>query len=171
VVLFLLRQFSQPMRRRLLDALGFLPERQFQRAERLVNAFVQGVESTRSRRGLLLVVSYTVLEWVLIAGCTFSIVRAFGDALPFSLTDVLIFMGFLSFGAVVQLPGVGGGVQVVAVLVLTELFGLPLEIAASVALLTWIITFIVIVPFGLIFALREGLNWRKLRGLGSEASA
>ena len=44
-------------------------------------------------------------------------------------------MGFVSFGGVVQIPGVGGGTQVVAVLVLTELFGVRLELATSFALL------------------------------------
>ena len=40
-------------------------------------------------------------------------------------------MGFVSFGAVVQIPGIGGGVQVVSVLVLTKIFGFPVELATS----------------------------------------
>ena len=51
-----------------------------------------------------------------------------------SLVDVLIFMGFVSFGSAVQIPGIGGGMQVVAVLVLTELFGVRLELATSFAI-------------------------------------
>ena len=70
--------------------------------------------------------------------------------------DVLIFMGFVSFGAVVQIPGVGGGIQVVAVLVLTELFRVPVEVATSFALLIWIITFVVIVPVGLLLGRAGG---------------
>jgi uncharacterized membrane protein YbhN (UPF0104 family) len=88
----------------------------------------------------------------------------------FSLVDVLIFMGFVSFGSIVQIPGIGGGVQVVAVVVLTELFGLRLELATSFAFLVWAITFVAIVPFGLLLALREGLNWRSLRQIGREAA-
>ena len=45
-------------------------------------------------------------------------------------------MGFVSFGSIVQIPGVGGGMQVVSVLVLTELFGIRLELATAFALLT-----------------------------------
>jgi hypothetical protein len=52
---------------------------------------------------------------------------------------------------------------VVAVLVLTELFGIRLESATFFALVIWIITFIVVVPVGLAIALREGLSWRGLR--------
>lgn len=162
-MLVLIRQFAEPMRHRLLDALRFLSEERYARAERLVNAFVQGVESTRSGRSLLLLTGYSVLEWVLIAGTIMAVVRAFGHVLPFGLVDVLIFMGFLAFGAVIQIPGIGGGVQVVSVLVLTELFSVPLEAATGAAMIIWVITFVVIVPPGLLLALREGINWSKIK--------
>lgn len=168
VVLVLIRNFATPMRDRLLAALRFLPEKRFARAEQLVNAFVQGVESTRSRQALALLTSYTVLEWILIAGSIMTAVRAYGSVLPFGLVDVFIFMGFLAFGAVIQIPGIGGGVQVVSVLVLTELFRIPLEAATSVAMVLWVITFVVVVPVGLISALAEGLNWSKLKQLEQE---
>jgi len=119
----------------------------------------------------LLLVLYTFLEWLLLAACYVSIIRAFGTLLHFSFVDVLILMGFMSFGAVVRIPGIGGGVQVVAVLVLTELFSVPLEIATSVAMLVWITNFVVIVPFGLAIALGEGLTFRKLKELEREAAS
>ena len=109
-ILLVIRHFSERMRCRLLDALRFLPEHRFARAERLVNAFVQGVESTRSHHAVLLLTGYTVLEWVVITACTFCVMKAFGGLVHFSLVDVLIFLGFVSFGSVVQIPGVGGGV-------------------------------------------------------------
>ena len=166
VIFVLLRHFAEAMRLRMLDGLRFLPEERFARAERLVNAFVQGAESTRSEVALALLTLYTVLEWLAIAACYICITRA--SSLHFGWTDVLIFMGFVSFGSVVQIPGIGGGVQVAAVLVLTELFRLPMEIAASLALLLWIMTFVVVVPLGVVLALREGLDWAKLRSLRRE---
>jgi glycosyltransferase 2 family protein len=134
-----------------------------------VNAFVQGAEATRSEFALLLLTIYTILEWVAIASCYICITRAFGDALHFGWTDVLIFMGFVSFGSIVQIPGIGGGVQVVTILVLTELFRTPFEIATSLALLLWIIMFVVIVPLGIFLAIREGLDWAKLKSMAREA--
>jgi hypothetical protein len=77
--------------------------------------------------------------------------------------------GFVSFGSIVQIPGIGGGVQVVTILVLTELFRVPFEIATSLALLLWIIMFVVIVPLGILLAVREGLDWAKLRSMAREA--
>ena len=58
-------------------------------------------------------------------------------------------MGFVSFGSAVQIPGIGGGMQVVAVVVLTELFGVGWNWRLSFALLIWFITFVAIVPLGL----------------------
>ena len=164
------RHFSAALRRRLLSALAALPEQHFKRADRLITAFVQGVESTRSQKAMLVVVWYTVLEWATIALTTFCVMRAFGGALRFGWLDVLIFLGFLAFGAVVQIPGVGGGMQVVSVLVLTELFRVPLEISTSVALVLWFISFVVVVPLGVALALHEGIHWRTLKQLEPEAT-
>lgn len=158
-----LRQFSQPMQRRMLDGLGFLVGRWRAKAEELLNAFVAGMEATRSAAGLWGIFLYTVLEWGLIVLCYVALFRSFPALAALQLTDVLILIGFVAFGSLVQIPGVGGGVQVVSILVLTEIFRLPLEAASGMALVIWVITFVVIVPIGLFFAVREGLNWRKIR--------
>jgi len=162
------RHFSAGMRRRLLGALSALPERHFKKADRLITAFVEGVASTKSQKAMLLVVWYTVLEWATIALTVYFVMRAFGDALHFGWLDVLIFLGFLAFGAVVQIPGVGGGTQVVSVLVLTELFRIPLEISTSVAIVLWFISFVVVVPLGVLLALHDGIRWRTLKQLEPE---
>jgi hypothetical protein len=79
-------------------------------------------------------------------------------------------MGFVAFGTVIQLPGIGGGMQMVSVLVLHEIFGIPVEVATSMTLVIWIITFVILVPVGIPLALHEGLNWKKLKALREEAS-
>lgn len=168
-VLVLFRHFSQAMRQRLLDGLGFLPPHYFKRVEGLVDAFVQGMESTQNTVALALLVAYTLLEWVLIAGCYYCLARSYGSVVQLSWIDILIFMGFVSFGAVVQIPGIGGGPQLVTIVVLTQLFGSSLEVATSFAFVLWITMFVVIVPFGLLLAFHEGLNWQKLRQIGREA--
>lgn len=170
IVLVVIRLYAEPARRRMLEGLKVLPERMYPKAERLLNAFVQGVESTRNWRALAVLAAYTVLEWSLIAACSLCLLRAF-PSLNFGLVDVLIFLGFVAFGAVVQIPGIGGGFQVVAVLVLTELFRIRLEVAASVAMMLWVISFVLVVPLGLVLALREGLNWMKLKELGREVGS
>ncbi len=170
VVLLSLRHFSKPVQRWLHSALRFLPEARFTKVEKWIAAFVQGVESTRSDGALMLVLLYSVLEWGLIAACYCCVAQAYSNLIQLNLVDVLIFMGFVSFGGIVQIPGIGGGIQVVAVLVLTELFGVRLELASSFALLIWILSFVVVVPVGLAAAVKEGLDWHGLRRIGEEAS-
>ena len=168
VLVLSLRHFSEPARRWLLHVLRFLPERQFLQMEKLVTAFVQGVESTRSDATLLLVLLYSIAGWALIWACYWCLAAAFRD-LSLTYVDVLILMGLVNFGAVIQIPGIGGGVQVVSVLVLTELFHVRLEVATAFAFLLWIFTFVIIVPVGLVFTFKEGLDWRRLRRGGREA--
>ncbi|MGO9897362.1 MAG: lysylphosphatidylglycerol synthase transmembrane domain-containing protein [Bryobacteraceae bacterium] len=168
ILLLSMRHLAEPLRRRLTSALAFLPNRYHQRMERLLMDLVEGVESTRSDLALFLVFLYSVLEWVLIVVCYWCLAKAFGGMLQLSFEEVLIFAGFVSFGAVIQLPGIGGGAQVVAVIVLTELFGVKLEVATSFAIFIWAITFFVVVPVGLIISVKEGLSWRSLRRLGRE---
>lgn len=170
VLLLSFRHLAEPLQRRLLAFLRFLPEARFRKVEKWIGAFVQGVESTRSDLALTIVLLYSVLEWVLIAGCYWCLAQAFAGLFTLELVDVLIFMGFVSFGAAVQIPGVGGGIQVVSAVVLTELFGVRLELATAFALLVWFITFVAVVPVGLILALKEGLDWHSLRRIGREVS-
>ena len=169
IVLLSFRHLAEPARRRITDALRFLPAHQFQKAERIVSAFVQGVESTRSDAALIQVLVYSAFEWMFILACYWCIVQSFvGVNLTF--VDIVIFLGFIAFGAIVQLPGIGGGVQVASILVLTELFGARLETATAFSFVVWIMSFVVVVPAGLLLAVKEGLQWNNLRRIGREVS-
>jgi uncharacterized protein (TIRG00374 family) len=168
--LILFRNFSAAAQQRILSAVTFLPENYYRRVEKMLGAFSQGVESTRDSRSLVLLLLYTVLEWAFIVGCYYALFLSFPTTAHFKLTDVVIFLGFLAFGSLVQIPGVGGGIQVVSVLVLTEIYKLPFEAAAGVAVFIWIITFVVVVPVGFVCAFHEGLSWSKLRQLPKDVS-
>jgi len=170
VLLVSMRHLAEPVRHRLVSAMRFLPEARFRKIERLLNAFVQGVESTRSDGALLAVLGYSAMEWALIAAGYWCLARAFAGNIDITFVNILILMGFVAFGGVVQVPGVGGGTQVAAALVLTELFGVRLELATSFALMLWILMFVVIVPVGLALAVKEGLDWHSLRKIGREAA-
>ncbi|HXA50020.1 MAG TPA: lysylphosphatidylglycerol synthase transmembrane domain-containing protein [Candidatus Acidoferrum sp.] len=170
-ILLSLRHFADPVRRRLLAALHRLPEKRYRGIERLVDAIVEGVRSTRSDAAMVAVFLYSLAEWILICGCYWCLARAFHGVVNLGFLDVMILMGFVSFGSVIQIPGVGGGMQVVSVLVLTELFGVRVELASSFALFLWALTFVAIVPVGLFLGLKEGLDWHSLRRIGREVSS
>jgi uncharacterized protein (TIRG00374 family) len=160
-----LRQFRGRIQERLLGSLSFLPVAMVGKIQKFLAAFDQGMQSTRSATFTLLLVVYTVIEWSVIAASFFCVFRAFPDTSGFGLTDVVILVGFIAFGSAVQIPGVGGGMQIATVFVLTELFGKRFEVASGIALVLWIITWLAIVPVGLILAFHEGINWRNLRHL------
>ncbi len=166
--LFLFRNFSAIAQRRVLSAVAFLPERHYRRVESTLAAFVQGMQSTRDRSFLALLLGYTVVEWIVIVAGFYFVFRAFAATAAFALADVLVFVGFVALGSIIQIPGIGGGVQVASVIVLTELFGLALESATGMALLIWVLSFVSVVPFGLACAFHEGINWRKFRRLAEE---
>jgi len=170
IVLLSLRHFAGPLRIRLLGLLSRFGEKRAAGLAKIINALFQGVESMRSDTSLFLVFFYSIVEWVLICLCYWSLAQSFSGIVNLSLVDVLILMGFVSFGAVVQIPGVGGGMQVVTVLVLTELFGVRFELASAFAIFLWAATFVAIVPFGLLLALKQGLDWKSLKQIGQEAT-
>jgi hypothetical protein len=170
LVLLSLRHFAEPLRLRLLGAARRLAEKRSAALAKIVNALFQGVESMRSDAGLFLVLAYSLLEWVLICLYYWCLAQSFAGIVNLGVEDVLILMGFVSFGSVVQIPGVGGGMQVVSVLVLTELFGVRFELASAFAVFLWAITFVAIVPLGLFVALKEGLDWRSLKQIGRGVS-
>lgn len=163
-----LRQFKGVVQERLLDALAFLPDRLHARIATFFTAFGDGMQSTRSSSFTSLLVFYSLLEWVVISGCFYCVFRAFPATAQLDFTDIVIVLGFVSFGSVLQIPGVGGGMQIVTVLVLTEFYGIGLEAASSVALMLWLISFVAIVPVGLALAFHEGIKWRSLKHIGSE---
>jgi len=169
LVVVLLRQFSSPMRRRVLDGLAFLPDRLRAKAVELFDAFLLGIEATRTRSGLVGIVAYTVLEWGLIILCFVAIGKCFPAMDALTPADILTLMGFVAFGSLVQIPGIGGGVQVVSLVVLTEIFRIPLETATGIALMIWFITFVVVVPVGLALFVHEGMSWRKIREIDKTA--
>jgi glycosyltransferase 2 family protein len=132
---------------------------------KILASFEEGMQSTRQTSFTLLLIAYTVIEWSVIAGAFWCVSKAFPATAKLGLTDVVILLGFVAFGSAVQIPGVGGGMQIAAVLVLTEFFGVRLAAATGVALILWIVSFVMIVPIGLALAFHEGLQWRNLRHL------
>jgi hypothetical protein len=168
VVLLAFRDPGRRAERRILSALAFLPQHRQQRAAGMLAAFSQGVECTRNPRSLTLLLGYTLLEWMVIVASSFALFRGFSATRGFGPLDVLVLLAFMTLGSLVQVPGLGGGVQVASIVALTKIYGVPLEAASGIAILLWMVNSIAIVPFGLLCAFHEGLNWRKLKLLSTK---
>jgi glycosyltransferase 2 family protein len=171
VCLLLLLAFRDPRRQahqRVLSALTFLPQDYQRRVERMLEAFSQGVDCTRDPRSLALLAGFTGLEWAIIVASCSALLRGFPVTRQLGPMDVLVLLGFISLGSVVQVPGLGGGMQVATVLALTKIYGVSLEAASGVAVLFWMVSSLAILPFGLACAFHEGLNWSKLKLLSAK---
>jgi hypothetical protein len=171
ICLLLLFAFRNPTRhaqQRVLSALIFLPPQHYARAERMLEAFSQGVGCTRDPRSLTLLLGYTGLEWAIIVASCNALLRGFPVTRELGAMDALVLLGFISLGSVVQIPGLGGGMQVATVVALTRIYRVPFEAASGVAVLFWMVSSLAIVPFGLACAFHEGLNWSKLKLLSAK---
>ncbi len=123
-----------------------------------------GLIGFRSLSRLAWVVLLSLILWLAITLSLQWMVLAYPHMLPqFSFADAILLMGFTSAGSLLQLPAVGGGMQIVTLLVLNRIFHAPAAVSASAALLIWLISFYAIAPIGLAMAGREGLSW----GLGT----
>jgi glycosyltransferase 2 family protein len=164
-----LAHFRGGVQRRLVGALSFLPRPMLGRIEVFLVSFEGGMQSMRSVGYTMILVAYTIVEWCVIAAAFGCVFKAFPATSKLGLIDIVIALGFIAFGSAVQVPGVGGGMQIATVLVLTEFFGITLETASGIALVLWIVTFVEIVPIGLALAFHEGIKWRSLRHLDEAA--
>lgn len=170
ICLLLLFAFRSPgvAHERILGALTFLPPARHQRAERILEAFSRGMDCTRDPRSLALLAGYTGLEWAIIAASCGTLLRGFPVTRQLGTMDIFVLLGFVSLGSVVQIPGVGGGMQVATIVALTRIYDIPLEAASGVAVLFWVVSSLAIIPFGLACAFHEGLNWSKLKLLSAK---
>jgi hypothetical protein len=134
----------------------------------MLDAFSRGVDCTRDPQSLALLLAYTGLEWAIVVASAGALFRGFPVTRQLGFLDVLVLLGFISLGSVIQIPGLGGGVQIATILALTKIYAVPVEAATGVAILFWVVSSLAIVPFGLACAFHEGLNWSKLKLLSTK---
>ncbi|MCS7041378.1 MAG: flippase-like domain-containing protein [Bryobacteraceae bacterium] len=167
--LVLLQHWAPRFEQRIVDGLGFLQSHHQERASRLVRAALDGLRAARSGTAIAQLLFWSVVEWGIIYFCFHFTFLAFPETATLAPTQVLAYIGFVGIGSIIQIPGLGGGFQVASILITTELFRVPMEVAASLAMLNWIVAFAGAVPFGLVLAVREGLRWGQLSDIEKEA--
>jgi uncharacterized protein (TIRG00374 family) len=135
-----------------------------------IREFGQGLNTIHGPVSLALLIIVSIGMWWVIAVAYHEVTIAyhqtahlFGeDPLDIRLVQVLLLMGSSMLGSVLQLPGVGGGSQLATIAALEHIFDVPKELAASCGIMLWLVTFVAVVPLGLLLAHRERLSLRKL---------
>jgi uncharacterized protein (TIRG00374 family) len=130
----------------------------------LLDGFSDGLQGIRTWSDLGVLVWYTAAHWFLIALIYLWIAHAFGGELAqLDFSSALLVLAFTMVGSAAQLPGVGGGAQLATFLVLTLIFGVEKEPAATAAVLIWLITFAAPCLVGVPMLFREGWSMGELR--------
>jgi len=126
-----------------------------------VHSFSAGLETIHDLGSAIQLVIVSIAMWLLIAFSYYSITHAYGGQLALlTMPQQIVLMGSSMVGSMLQLPAVGGGQQVAAIAMLHSGFGIEQELAVSCGMLIWAITFMSVIPTGLLLARREHLSIR-----------
>jgi hypothetical protein len=128
-----------------------------------IREFRSGLNTIHDKKSLLLLIGVSVLMWAMIAVAYKEVAHAYNNAkLEIPQTQIFLLMASSMVGSLVQLPGVGGGSQFATIETLNHIFGVPPELATSCGIMLWLVTFVAVIPLGLLLAHRERLSLRKL---------
>ncbi len=135
-----------------------------------IREFGVGLNTVSGVGSLIMLILVSLLMWYVIALAYHEVTIAyhgmtdvFGDQpLDIPVPQILLLMGSSMVGSILQLPGVGGGSQLATIATLERIFDVPKEMALSCGIMLWLVTFIAVVPLGLLLAHREHLSLRRL---------
>jgi glycosyltransferase 2 family protein len=134
-----------------------------------VREFRGGLNTIHGASELVQLIVVSLVLWYSVALAYQQITGAYGfSALALPVPKVLLLMASSMIGSLVQLPGVGGGSQLAIISTLQRVFKVPPELAASCGILLWLVTFMSVIPVGLVLAHRERLS---IRGLSKQSHA
>lgn len=123
--------------------------------------FRHGLHTIGSFQDFVLASVYSLLTWLAIVGSYVAVLRAFPPPVhDLTVSHVILLLGFSVVGSIVQLPGIGGGTQVLTITALTVLFGIPKELASSAGIILWAVSSMSVIPPGLLFARVEQVSLR-----------
>jgi|SRR3954467_3961896 uncharacterized protein (TIRG00374 family) len=128
-----------------------------------IQTFGDGLKTIHGVSSFLQLMGLSTLIWLLIAVAYVQVAHAYPAPLRhMNISHVLLLMSASIAGSLLQLPVVGGGSQLGTIAVLTEVFDVNDELAASAGIMLWLVTFVAIVPIGFLLARREHVSLRKL---------
>lgn len=153
------------------DRFSHLAENLGHRIAQKIREFTVGLNTIHGPFAFLQLSAVSVLMWWVIAVAYKEVTYAYGAPMAaMSTTKVLLLMGSSMVGSMVQLPGVGGGSQLATISALDHVFDIvPKELAVSCGIMLWLVTFVAVVPLGLLLAHWERLSLRKLSAESAQA--
>ncbi len=170
--LVIFRLYSDTVTARITRAFRFLPRRFQSYLDHFLRSFSEGLEVIQNWKDFLASVASTVVLWTLNASMFWLVFQSLGGGVEkLSWWQAAHALFFAALGLVVQLPGVGGGFQIGAILALRQVFHLGTEEATSAGILVWVVVLVPCVTLGAALLLYEGLTFKKLQAMAEEGRA
>jgi uncharacterized membrane protein YbhN (UPF0104 family) len=151
--------------------LGWLSRPIGESVARKIRGFRDGLDAIRSAQDFLFVSLISLAMWGMIGFAYVQTLHAFVDTpelatITFSRTMLL--MGASIGGSLLQLPIIGWFTQIaVTAAAMHEFYGAPIEASTACGALLLVVTFLSIIPIGLVFA---RINHVSLKKVAAEAS-
>ncbi len=134
------------------------------RFAKLASDFHRGLDTIDGPLVFLQLSVVSVLMWWIVAIAFFEIARAYGALLQdITMAGAVVLLGSSMLGSLIQLPAVGGGVQLAAISMLQYAFHVSPELAVGCGTLFWLVTSMAVAPVGLILAHRSMFRCAQFR--------
>ena len=133
------------------------------RLRHTVQVFSLGFRTIQDVSAAVQLTAVSLLMWVLIVLAYISVMHAYPAPLhTLSLPKIILLLLSSMVGSMLQLPAVGGGSQLATITTLSAGFGIDNEMAVSCGILLWAVTFMSVIPAGLLLARREHVTLRSV---------
>lgn len=135
-----------------------------------MEAFGEGLNTIHDLKSFAQLASLSMVIWLFIGLSYAAVANAYHirHHTHITLANVLLLTAASVVGGVLQLPVVGGGSQLATIGVLSGIFYLPAELSISCGMMLWLVTFMSVIPVGLILAHREHISLRRVEEQSEE---
>jgi uncharacterized protein (TIRG00374 family) len=119
-----------------------------------VQAFGEGLNTVKDVGSFFQLIGLSVVIWAFIGLAYMCVAHAYSihKLSQMTLSSVFLLTAASVVGGVLQLPVVGGGSQLATIGMLRGVFNLSPELATSCGIMLWLVTFMSVVPAGLLLA-------------------
>ncbi len=173
VFLFAVRLAGGPVAAFFEHSLGMVSKSLGQSIAHKIRAFHSGLDTMRSFRDFAVVSGLSLSMWMLISFAYFETCRAFTaspELAGITVPKCVLLMVASGTASIIQLPVIGWFSQIgVVAVALTAILGANAEAATACAATLLLVTFLGIVPVGLIWAQFENVSFRKVTAESEEA--
>ena len=146
---------------------GRISQRFGKAAARRVQTFGEGLNTIHDAKSFIQIFVISLALWLTIGATYYCVTHAYADIGPdMTLYSCFLLTGASVAGGILQLPGVGGGSQLATIGTLVGVFGYGelehgKELATSCGIMLWLVTFMSVIPAGLILAHFEHVSFTK----------